>query len=95
MAIQKGAYLSENYIAGKLRYVTISGTIKKNGVGIVRQIYVYKNNVPSIEIATGFSDESGNFSFSVVGGLGDRFTILCLGKDDTENTSVFSGISGA
>jgi len=95
MAIQKGAYLSENYIAGKLRYVTISGTIKKNEVGVVRNIYVYKNDAPSVQIATGFSDESGNFSFSVIGGPGDRFTILCLGKDDTENTSVFSGISGA
>jgi len=94
MATVKGAYYKENYVGSKIRYVTLSGTVKVGTVGVVRKIYVYKNDAPEVQIAAGFSDESGNFSFTVVGGPNDNFTILCLGATPTERTSVFSYVMG-
>jgi len=75
-----------------LRYVTISGTVKKATVGIARNIIVYKNDNSEIIAASGTSSAiDGTFSINVAIGSNDFIRVICIGETD-ENSEIFEDV---
>ena len=83
----------EEPLAAKLKYGILSGTVKKSGVGVVRDLIVYKNGNQEIVTASGQSTvTTGVFSIDVPGGTNDRFRIICLGESG-ENSEIYEDMS--
>ena len=97
MTLNKAIFESEenyNRIAD-LAVKSFSGTVKLNGEGVRRKLLLFKFSVSNSAIDVTYSSSvDGSFSFSVVGNKNDMFTIMCIGKDETEQTTVYSSITG-
>lgn len=84
--------INELVFSTTLSTITLSGTVKLDNVGVIRDLLIYKKgNYTSPYTVT--SDSSGNWSVEVTGGSNDEFMIICIGIDD-ENSEIFDHIKG-
>jgi len=90
MTERKALYVKEECKFAKLAYSTISGTVKKNTVGVRRLIQIYKELNP---ISIGFTFSSpidGSWSFNICAGPFTRIRVICLGNADyNEDSEIF------
>ena len=82
----------EKALAAKIKYGTLSGTVKKDSVGIVRDLIVYNKADYETVIASGQSViTTGVFSIKVPGGTNDLFRMLCIGESG-ENSAIYENL---
>jgi len=91
MATYAGAKYTADHRAAKIRYKTLTGTVKKSGSGVARNVIIYKVGYPEIVAGEAIST-SGVFSISVAAGSNDRFRIISIGEGD-ENSEIFEDVS--
>ena len=93
MATYNGAKKTEDKKAASLKYGTLSGTVKKSGAGIKRQVLIYKLGAETSLINDSFSNSStGEFSVTVKSGQNDRFRVICVGADG-ENSEIYEDVA--
>lgn len=93
MATKLGAIHIETIPAAKIREVVLSGTVTLSGLGAVRDIVVFRNDDYSSLMGQTTSDTSGDFSVTVRGGSSDTVSLICIGSNASENSTIFSNIS--
>ena len=83
----------EKPLAAKLQYGSLSGTVKKATVGVVRNLIVYEIRDQETVIASGQSTvTTGAFNLKISGGTNDRFRMICIGESG-ENSEIFDDLS--
>ena len=93
MAIVNGARHVTAFKAAKLRYRTLSGTVKKSGSGVARRVIVYKVGVPELLVGdTVSASGTGIFSVEVPVGSNNKLRLICLGESG-ENSEIFEDVS--
>lgn len=90
MATVKGGFVKVLVYGGKLRHVSLSGTVKLDNVGVARGILIYRKGDPDSSFSTR-SDSSGNWSLDVPGNANSIFMIIAVGIDE-ENSEIYDHV---
>ena len=75
-----------------LSSITFSGTVKLDGVGVIRDIKGCKVLIPEVIYETA-SDSSGNWELTMPGGTNVEFRIIAVGADG-ENSQIYDHLTG-
>ena len=80
--------------AAKLKYGTLSGTVKNSsGVGLVRKVFAYKVGAANILAGETISTvTTGAYSLSVLAGSNDYFRIIAIGENG-ENSKIYEKVA--
>lgn len=92
MATVKGGLVDVNVWGGKVRYITLSGTVMVGVDAVVRDIKAYRKDDPERCFET-VSDAAGDWSLDVPGNANDFFRIIAIGIDG-ENSEIFEHVVG-
>ena len=93
MAAKLSVKLVEPIKAAVIREVALVGIVEVDGVGAIRNLVAFRNNDYSILMGQTTSDSDGNFSITIRGGSLDIASIICIGANASENSTIFTHIS--